>query len=62
MPTRNAVSPHHQQQAASRLELLRQAVNIGMADIDAGRYKAFTTAEALRSHLQTLTAQAVRPA
>ncbi|MDR2239798.1 MAG: type II toxin-antitoxin system ParD family antitoxin [Zoogloeaceae bacterium] len=51
-----------EQEDAGRLELLRQAANAGMADIAAGRYKTFTTAEALGSHLQSLAAQAITPA
>jgi len=40
---------------AYRLEALRAAVQIGAADIQAGRFKAFDTKASLRAHLQSLT-------
>jgi antitoxin ParD1/3/4 len=40
---------------AYRLEALRAAVQIGVADIQAGRFKAFDTKASLRAHLQSLT-------
>ena len=44
---------------ASRLEALRSAVKVGMDDIDAGRFKTFDTAASLRSHLGSITADAI---
>ncbi len=42
-----------------RLELLRSAVKVGIADIEAGRFKTFDSTESLRIHLKTLTAKAI---
>lgn len=44
---------------ASRLEALRNAVGLGTADFEAGRFKTFDSAEALRGHLASLAAKAV---
>lgn len=42
---------------ASRLEALRSAVQAGIDDIQAGRFKAFDAKESLRAHLKSLTAK-----
>ncbi|MDP1572860.1 MAG: type II toxin-antitoxin system ParD family antitoxin [Pseudomonadota bacterium] len=42
-----------------RLELLRSAVKVGIADIEAGRFKTFHSTESLRDHLKTLSAKAI---
>lgn len=42
-----------------RLELLRSAVKVGIADIEAGRFKTFHSSESLRDHLKTLSAKAI---
>lgn len=47
---------------ASRLEALRTAVKVGVDDIDAGRFKTFDTATSLRSHLQSISADAITKA
>jgi antitoxin ParD1/3/4 len=44
---------------ASRLEALRSAVKVGIDDIDAGRFKTFDTAASLRTHLRSITADAI---
>jgi antitoxin ParD1/3/4 len=44
---------------AMRLEALRQAANIGIADTEAGRFQSFETPEALRAHLAALTEEAL---
>jgi antitoxin ParD1/3/4 len=44
---------------AYRLEALRAAVNLGAADIGAGRFKTFETKASLRSHLKSITDQAI---
>ena len=36
------------------LEALREAARVGIADIEAGRFRAFNTLGLLRSHLATL--------
>ncbi len=41
-----------------RLDALRCAVNAGIADIEAGRFKTFDSAKSLSSHLQAITARA----
>jgi antitoxin ParD1/3/4 len=43
----------------AKLTALREAARIGLADIEAGRFKAFDTAEALAEHLATQTAAAL---
>lgn len=47
---------------ASRLEALRSAVKVGIDDIDAGRSKTFDTAASLRSHLKSISADAITEA
>jgi len=44
---------------ASRLQALRDAIQVGVGDIKAGRAKTFDSAESLTSHLQALTAKSV---
>lgn len=46
-------------EAAARLEALREAARIGMADMANGRYVTFDTAEALDSHLAALANEAI---
>lgn len=48
-----------EKEEAARLEALRQAVRIGVADIEAGRFREFGTAEELGEHLAALAAQAL---
>jgi antitoxin ParD1/3/4 len=43
----------------AKLKALREAARIGLADIEAGRFKAFDTAEALAEHLAAQTAAAL---
>jgi antitoxin ParD1/3/4 len=40
---------------ARRLEALREAVAVGVADFDAGNFQSFDTPAALRAHLAALT-------
>jgi antitoxin ParD1/3/4 len=62
MPTRNVVLTDHQAalveqreaEDAQRLEALRVAVQLGAADIAAGRFKSFDTQASLRDHLESL--------
>ncbi len=44
-----------------RLKAMRTAAEAGIADIAAGRYRAFDAAEALREDLSALTAEALGP-
>lgn len=44
---------------ALRLEALRSAVRVGMADFDAGRFSMFESAEALDAHLKSIAANAI---
>ena len=44
---------------ALRLEALRSAVKIGIADIEAGRFTTFDTRESLGSHLKSIAAKAI---
>ena len=43
----------------ARLEALRQAARVGIADIEAGRYRSFETSEMLERHLDTLADEAI---
>ncbi len=40
---------------AARLQVLREAVAVGMADIEAGRYTEFSDAASLRSHITAIS-------
>lgn len=42
-----------------RLDALRDAANIGVADIEAGRYRTFESRESLREGLSALTNEAL---
>ena len=42
-----------------RLAALRKAVKIGIADIDAGAFRIFDSADAMGKHLETLAAEVV---
>jgi antitoxin ParD1/3/4 len=42
----------------ARLKTLREAARIGVADLEAGRYETFETAEALEAHVKALMAGA----
>ena len=44
---------------AYRLDALRSAVQIGIADIEAGRFKTFDSKETLRAHLKSIAAKAI---
>jgi antitoxin ParD1/3/4 len=44
---------------ALRLAALREAARIGMADIDAGVFRSFGSADALGQHLATLASDAI---
>ncbi len=47
---------------ALRLEALRVAVQIGAADIAAGRFKSFDNQTSLRDHLRSVANKATAPA
>jgi len=51
-----------EQQSALKLDLLREAAKLGIADVEDGRYQTFTTPGALSEHLRLLTEHAIRPA
>jgi antitoxin ParD1/3/4 len=44
---------------ASRLEALRTAVKVGIADFEQGRYATFDSATQLKAHLASLAAKAI---
>ena len=44
--------------ACGRLEALRAAAQVGVADIEAGRFKTFDSKASLRSHLEAVASQA----
>jgi antitoxin ParD1/3/4 len=41
----------------ARLQALRDAVNVGIADIEAGRYETFHSPEALAAHYEALATE-----
>ena len=43
---------------AYRLEALRAAAQVGLSDIEAGRFKAFDSKASLRSHLKSVSSKA----
>ena len=47
---------HREAEAAARLEGLRNAASTGIADIEAGNFRAFDSVQALRGHFDTLVA------
>lgn len=49
----------HEAEQASRLVALRTAVNVGISDIEAGRYSAFESDAALDAHLAAVAARAI---
>ena len=50
------------QEAEMRLMALREAVEVGIADIEAGRYQTFETTDALREGLSAIVEDAIGPA
>jgi antitoxin ParD1/3/4 len=50
---------HREAENASRLQALRAAIQVGIDDIEAGRFKSFDSAESLEAHLKTLAAKAI---
>ncbi|MDB5584744.1 MAG: putative transcriptional regulator (CopG/Arc/MetJ DNA-binding domain) [Bradyrhizobium sp.] len=51
-----------EQQSRSKLELLREAAKLGIADIEDGRYQTFATPDVLSDHLRALTEQSIHRA
>lgn len=47
---------HREAEAAARLDALRNAASAGIADIDAGHFRAFDSVQSLRSHFDALAA------
>ena len=45
----------------ARLKALREAANVGLADLDAGRFRTFDAPEPLRRHLEALAEDAIAP-
>ena len=43
---------------AYRLEALRAAAQVGLSDIESGRFKAFDSKASLRSHLKSVSSKA----
>jgi antitoxin ParD1/3/4 len=67
MPMRNVVITEHQAslveqreaEDACHLEALCSAVQVGIADIEAGRFKTFDSKQSLQTHLKSVTAKAI---
>lgn len=47
---------------AARLEALRNAARVGIADFDAGRFTTFDSSASLHAHLQSAAAKAITDA
>ena len=47
---------------AHRLEALRTAVQVGVADIESGRFKSFEAKETLRAHFKSISDKAIAAA
>lgn len=45
----------------ARLKALREAAGIGLADLDAGRFRSFDTPEPIRQHLAAVAEDAIVP-
>ncbi len=50
-----------EQEDELRLARLREAVQLGIDDFEAGRYKSFESAEALSQHLKQLADEVLEP-
>jgi antitoxin ParD1/3/4 len=46
----------------AKLKALREAIQVGIDDIEAGRYHTFKTSQALRQHLKELADEAIEGA
>jgi len=44
---------------AARLQALREAIQVGIRDVEASRSRAFETSEALESHLKDLSERSI---
>jgi antitoxin ParD1/3/4 len=51
-----------EREEAAKLAALREAARIGIADMEAGRFVTFDTAQALDSHLAALADEAINAA
>ena len=49
----------HEAENAPRIQALREAIQVGIDDIEAGRFKTFESSESLKVHLNTLTTRAI---
>ena len=58
---KRGIRPLGRQGAAyeARLQALREAADVGIADIEAGRFRTFDTPESLRRHLLHLAEDAI---
>ena len=48
-----------EQEARARLKALREAAQVGIADIEAGRYRTFASPRELRGHVDALREEVV---
>ncbi len=51
-----------EREATARLEALREAARLGVADIEAGKFQAFDSAERLVRHVEAVARRAIREA
>ncbi len=66
MPHRNAAlhengqrSEHRESEDKLHLAALRDAARVGIADIEAGNFRSFSSADMLSQHLATLTSEVI---
>jgi len=50
---------HQEEEAKARLKALREAARVGIADIEAGRYRTFESPTELRQHVGKLRDEAL---
>ena len=52
---------HQEEESKARLKVLREAARVGIADMEAGRFRTFGSADDLRRHLDEVRDAALTP-
>lgn len=52
---------HQEEESKARLKVLREAARVGIADMEAGRFRIFGSADDLRQHLDEVRETALTP-
>lgn len=61
-PCNLTLAGRREQRRLLKLNLLREAAQVGIVDIENGRCRTFATRDALSDHLRSLTKEAIRRA